>query len=258
MVADFVAQMPMWDQLWQGQYAVQKDGEGKGRKDCSAEELAREALLGWEYDPEIGEEQKRQRCPSATVHNIVSTSILYGSQMPINLQQLADYLPCSSYNRHRFAAITIRIDNPKCTCLLFTSGKLVTTGVKSWYESLLASLCMSRLISDTLVNSSFRILNCVVQNIVGHSEVPLQPQQRLDIQSMYEVSRCSKNPILPLITQSNRCLVGKCNTGHVHALHLQPKHVPGIDIQGARLPRRVAVLLFGKGCVDGGEEHVGH
>jgi transcription initiation factor TFIID TATA-box-binding protein len=44
----------------------------------------------------------------------------------------------------RFAAITIRISNPKCTALLFTSGKLVITGVRSWYECLLASLCISR------------------------------------------------------------------------------------------------------------------
>jgi hypothetical protein len=32
----------------------------------------------------------------------------------------------------RFAAITIRLENPRCTALLFTSGKLVITGVKSW------------------------------------------------------------------------------------------------------------------------------
>ena len=46
--------------------------------------------------------------------------------------QLATLLPCSTYDRKRFAAITIRIDNPRCTALLFTSGKLVITGVKSW------------------------------------------------------------------------------------------------------------------------------
>jgi hypothetical protein len=66
------------------------------------------------------------------VHNMVSTSIVHGSQMPINLSLLAMLLPCSTYDRRRFAAITIRIDNPRCTALLFTSGKLVITGVKSW------------------------------------------------------------------------------------------------------------------------------
>lgn len=67
-----------------------------------------------------------------TVHNMVSTSILCCSEMPINLSLLAALLPCSTYDKRRFAAITIRLDNPRCTALLFTSGKLVITGVKSW------------------------------------------------------------------------------------------------------------------------------
>lgn len=66
------------------------------------------------------------------VHNMVSTSVVHGNIMPINLSHLATLLPCSTYDRKRFAAITIRIDNPRCTALLFTSGKLVITGVKSW------------------------------------------------------------------------------------------------------------------------------
>lgn len=66
------------------------------------------------------------------VHNMVSTSVVHGNRMPINLSQLAALLPCSTYDRKRFAAITIRIDHPRCTALLFTSGKLVITGVKSW------------------------------------------------------------------------------------------------------------------------------
>ena len=77
-------------------------------------------------DWEKGDESKTM------VHNMVSTSIVNGSHMPINLSLLAMLLPCSTYDRRRFAAITIRIDNPRCTALLFTSGKLVITGVKSW------------------------------------------------------------------------------------------------------------------------------
>ncbi len=67
------------------------------------------------------------------VHNMVSTSIVHGSRMPIYLCLLAMLLQCSTYDRLFFAAIMIHIDNPRCTALLFTSGKLVITGVKSWY-----------------------------------------------------------------------------------------------------------------------------
>ena len=57
----------------------------------------------WERDDES----------DTVVHNMVSTSIVHGSQMPINLSLLAVLLPCSTYDRRRFAAITIRIDNPR-------------------------------------------------------------------------------------------------------------------------------------------------
>jgi transcription initiation factor TFIID TATA-box-binding protein len=120
------------------------------------------------------------------VHNMVSTSIVHGSRMPINLSLLAMLLPCSTYDRRRFAAITIRIDNPRCTALLFTSGKLVITGVKSWYECLLASLCVASIISTLFAEAKYYIIDCDVQNIVAHSEIPLRQGQFLNIQQMYE------------------------------------------------------------------------
>ena len=161
-----------WNEAWRGK-----------RAEMDKETLCREALSEWGEDFTI---LQRTDAPIATVHNIVSTSLLYGYPMPINLQQLATSLPCSSYNRRRFAAITIRVDNPKFTALLFTSGKLVVTGVKSWYECLLASLCMSRLINDTLVNTNLHIINCTVENIVAHAEIQMLPNQKLDIQALYE------------------------------------------------------------------------
>lgn len=84
------------------------------------------ALGGDIRDWERGDESETK------VHNMVSTSVVHSNRMPINLSHLAMLLPCSTYDRKRFAAITIRIDNPRCTALLFTSGKLVITGVKSW------------------------------------------------------------------------------------------------------------------------------
>lgn len=76
--------------------------------------------------------EPQHRAPVATVHNMVCTSVVVGNSMPIDLQRLCSLLPCSSYNRRRFAAMTIRVGDPKCTGLLFTSGKLVVTGAKSW------------------------------------------------------------------------------------------------------------------------------
>jgi TATA-box binding protein (TBP) (component of TFIID and TFIIIB) len=50
----------------------------------------------------------------------------------INLERIHEDLRCSHYDRKRFAAITIRIDHPTVTALLFTSGRLVITGSKCW------------------------------------------------------------------------------------------------------------------------------
>lgn len=69
-------------------------------------------------------EDKDIPIPAVVIHNIVSTSVIHGNNMPINLHDLSILLPCSTYDKRRFAAITIRIDNPRCTALLFTSGKV--------------------------------------------------------------------------------------------------------------------------------------
>lgn len=124
--------------------------------------------------------------PPAVIHNIVSTSVIHGSEMPINLNELSLLLPCSSYDRRRFAAITVRIDKPRCTALLFTSGKLVVTGVKTWYECLLASMIIARLMNSVMVGRTYIVVNCEVQNIVAHSEMAMGQGKTLNIQSMYE------------------------------------------------------------------------
>lgn len=137
-----------WNALW-----------GPERSHRDADSLALEALCGWEETRcGAGVIRCAGGAPIAIVHNVVSTSMLSGdrgSGMPIDLHRLAMYLPCSSYNRRRFAAITIRISNPRCTALLFTSGKLVITGVRSFYECTLASLCVNRVVTAAMVGSRY-------------------------------------------------------------------------------------------------------
>ena len=82
-----------------------------------------------------------QRC-----HNIVSTSQIQTSMESIDLQLLASLFPFTSYDRKRFAAITIRLANPHCTCLLFGSGKLVITGSTSFHACLVASHAITEML----------------------------------------------------------------------------------------------------------------
>lgn len=154
----------------------------------SRHELCVEALKGLMGEtPYVAGKIDPPGCPVAMVHNVVSTSIIQGTTYPIDLARLAWNLPCTTYNRKRFAAITIRVMNPQCTALLFTSGKLVVTGVKSWYECLLSALCVCRLVTRALTGCCYRITNCEIQNIVARSAVITQAHQRLNIQRMYEL-----------------------------------------------------------------------
>lgn len=145
------------------------------------------------------------------VHNVVSTSRVHCVNMPINLEKMSLLLKNSTYDKKRFAAITIRTCNPFCTALLFTSGKLVVTGVQSFYECVRASLSIMKLINMVYPMQSFVVHDCVVQNIVAHSTFNLSLNQKFDIQAMYEhlpVDCTYQRNMFPgLIYRSNTCPV---------------------------------------------------
>ena len=110
--------------------------------------------------------------PIPQCHNIVSTSQVLSSQKNINLQRLADLYPFTTYDRKRFAAITIRLANPFCTCLLFGSGKLVITGSTSFHACVVSSHEITRILREANPRDWFEISSCIIQNIVAHVELP--------------------------------------------------------------------------------------
>ena len=166
--------------------------------------------------------------PHALVHNIVATTQIYSSVMPIDLQRVADVLPNSYYDRHKFAAITIRVRNPTCTALLFTSGKLVLTGCKGWNECILASIHVVHTLKRYVPGVYFAVQENTIQNIVGHVEIPLARGQKLDLDRMYSANcayctyqrnmfpglifRPDKSPIVLLCFYSGKIVItgGKC------------------------------------------------
>lgn len=122
--------------------------------------------------------------PEPVIHNIVSTAQIESNRMPLDLCSICEVLPGSSYDRRKFAAMTIRLSNPSCTLLLFSSGKLVVTGGRSWYEGVLSCLCVARMLQECIVGSEFWLKSCDVQNIVAHVEVPVG-EGCLDLEAMY-------------------------------------------------------------------------
>ena len=104
------------------------------------------------------------------IQNIVCTCNL-GSAL--YLQGLAQRLEICEYNPARFAAVTLRIKYPKCTALIFSSGKLVCTGCKSKNEARLALLYYVHVIRSKMGLDvgiyEFEIQNMVASAFLGHT-----------------------------------------------------------------------------------------
>lgn len=75
--------------------------------------------------------------------NIVSTVNL---NCKLDLKKIALHARNAEYNPKRFAAVIMRIREPRTTALIFSSGKMVCTGAKSEGDSRLAARKYARII----------------------------------------------------------------------------------------------------------------
>lgn len=101
-----------------------------------------------------------------TLQNIVATVNL---DCRLDLKTIALHARNAEYNPKRFAAVIMRIREPKTTALIFASGKMVVTGAKSEDDSKLASRKYARIIQKLGFNAKFTDFK--IQNIVGSSDI---------------------------------------------------------------------------------------
>lgn len=101
-----------------------------------------------------------------TLQNIVATVNL---DCRLDLKTIALHARNAEYNPKRFAAVIMRIREPKTTALIFASGKMVVTGAKSEDDSKLASRKYARIIQKLGFNARFTDFK--IQNIVGSCDV---------------------------------------------------------------------------------------
>lgn len=121
----------------------------------------------------------------AQVHNLVGTSKITSSLGVIDLVAVSNLLPNSRFEKQKFAAITIRLGEPTCTVLLFTSGKMVLTGCKSLLDCILASKIVTNLLCDGFPGNQFKLDGIKIQNIVGNALVPLRENEMIDLPRFY-------------------------------------------------------------------------
>ena len=113
--------------------------------------------------------------PSSDAHiqpvlqNIVSTAN-FGCELC--LREIALRAKNAEYNPKRFAAVIMRIKEPKTTALIFSSGKMVCTGAKNEDDSKKASRKYAKIIRSLGFPVEFKEFK--VQNIVGSCDIKFQ------------------------------------------------------------------------------------
>lgn len=100
------------------------------------------------------------------LQNVVATVNL---NCKLDLKNIALHARNAEYNPKRFAAVIMRIRDPKTTALIFASGKMVVTGAKSEKSSKVASQRYAKIIHKLGFNAQFTDFK--VQNIVSSCDL---------------------------------------------------------------------------------------
>merc|ERR1712137_566035 len=101
------------------------------------------------------------------LQNIVSTVSL---GCKLDLKKIALHARNAEFNPKRFAAVIMRIREPRTTALIFSSGKMVCTGAKSEEDSRLAARKYARIVQKLGFHSA-KFLDFKIQNMVGSRDV---------------------------------------------------------------------------------------
>lgn len=122
--------------------------------------------------------------PSAAGSVIEATDVLSGNTLLIRIQNIASTanlgvkldlkkiaLKCrnTEFNPRRFGAVIMRLREPRATALIFASGKMVVTGVKSTHNATLAAKKFAYIVERVGFKPQ-DMMDFKVQNIVGTAE----------------------------------------------------------------------------------------
>eukprot|EP00912_Choanoflagellata_sp_UC4_P000032 UC4_evm2s22 len=100
------------------------------------------------------------------LQNVVSTVNL---KSKLDLKNIALHARNAEYNPKRFAAVIMRIREPRTTALVFSSGKMVVTGAKGEDQSLRAARKFARIIQK--LGNNVRFSGFKIQNMVASFDV---------------------------------------------------------------------------------------
>ncbi|BBH04274.1 TATA binding protein 2 [Prunus dulcis] len=137
-------------------HSIQKIEQGNGRTRVRRKPTSR------------SQEAPFWNCPYSPTANWISRPL---HCKLVTLNTTPRHVPLfDKYNKvRRFAAVIMRIREPKTTALIFASGKMVCTGAKSEQQSKLAARKYARIIQKLGFPAQFKDFK--IQNIVGSCDV---------------------------------------------------------------------------------------
>ena len=172
------------------------------------------------------------------LQNIVSTANL-GCEL--KLRDIALQAKNAEYNPKRFAAVIMRIKEPKTTALIFSSGKMVCTGAKSEADSKKASRKYAKIIKSLGFPVNFKEFK--VQNIVGSCDVKFQISlSRLNIKLSAHNAKINSN-------NNNK---NKNNKKQI--CHYEPELFPGLIYHMIKPEIVLLIFVSGKIVLTGAKE----
>src|SRR5271157_3676827 len=124
------------------------------------------------------------------VENVVATvSVTLGQGEKVDLNQIARKYPDCEYNPERFPGLVMRVVAPKATILVFSTGKMVVTGLRdaNEAEAVVANVIKRMKQAKVDIKSEPEI---TIQNIVAsgdlHVPVDLNEASVIMVNAMYE------------------------------------------------------------------------
>ncbi len=125
------------------------------------------------------------------VENVVATVVveLGASGEKINLNQLAHRYPDCEYNPERFPGLVMRVVDPKATILIFSTGKMVVTGLRAATEAeAVVNNVVKKMVQAKVDIKSKPVIT--IQNIVAsgdlHTHIDLNEASVIMENAMYE------------------------------------------------------------------------
>jgi transcription initiation factor TFIID TATA-box-binding protein len=102
------------------------------------------------------------------IENVVATVVMEITEK-IDLTRIARKFEDAEYNPERFPGLIMRIDDPKATFLIFSTGKMVITGLRRADEASLGVKKIVKFIKNAGINVSNPVIT--IQNIVASGDL---------------------------------------------------------------------------------------